>query len=158
MNNFPVVKDGKEYWISRSVAVVGFVFKIINDDIHILANKRGPGTPDFQGCWNCPCGYLDWNETLEQAVIREIREECGITIMNPIFIGIDSNPSSNRQNVTVRYYTIYTGTDNLSVGEGGEENEVSDIKWINVKDIDNYQWAFNHNELIKEILNYYDRN
>lgn len=152
MNNFSVIKDGKEYWISRSVAVVGFVFKIINDDIHILANKRGPGTPDFQGCWNCPCGYLDWNETLEQAVIREIREECGIIIKNPRCIGIDSNPESNRQNVTVRYISLYDNTEETLESDGGEENEVEDIKWINIKDVDDYQWAFNHGELIKEIF------
>lgn len=27
MKNFPVKVNGKEYWISRSVAAVGFVFK-----------------------------------------------------------------------------------------------------------------------------------
>ena len=64
MNNFPVIKDGKEYWISRSIAVACFVYKIVNDEIYVLANKRGSGTPDFQGYWYCPCGYLDYDETL----------------------------------------------------------------------------------------------
>ena len=30
MENFSVIKDGKEYWISRSVAVACFVFKKLN--------------------------------------------------------------------------------------------------------------------------------
>ena len=152
MNNFPVIKDGKEYWISRSVAVACFVYKIVNDEIYVLANKRGSGTPDFQGYWNVPCGYLDYDETLEQAVIREVKEECGITITNPVHFGIDSNPKSNKQNVTIRYVSFYDNQEETLKPNCGEENEVEDIKWINIKDVDSYWWAFNHGELIKELF------
>ena len=50
MKNFPVQVNGKEYWISRAMAVVGLVFCIDNGELFILAGKRGKGTPDFQGC------------------------------------------------------------------------------------------------------------
>ena len=40
LKNFPTVVDGKTYWISRSVAVVGFVFARVNKQLCILANKR----------------------------------------------------------------------------------------------------------------------
>lgn len=43
--------------------------------MYFLANKRGTETPDFQGYWNCPCGYIDFDETEEDAVCREIMEE-----------------------------------------------------------------------------------
>ena len=61
MKNFKItaVEDGKEYWISRSVAVSVFLFVKDKDKLYVLANKRGPGAADFQGLWNCPCGYLD---------------------------------------------------------------------------------------------------
>ena len=64
MKNFPVNVDGKEYWISRSNAVVGIVFKWENGQYHILANKRGKGCPDYVGKWNIPCGYVDYNESI----------------------------------------------------------------------------------------------
>ena len=38
------------------------------------------GAADGQGLWCCPCGYLDFDETLEECVIREIKEETGLTI------------------------------------------------------------------------------
>ena len=59
INNFPFMYRGKEYWYSRSVATTPFVFcKNENNEYCVLANKRGIGTPDFQGLWNVPCGYL----------------------------------------------------------------------------------------------------
>ena len=81
MKNFPLLdENGKEWWISRSIAVTGCVFTFLNGKWCVLANKRGEGTPDFQGMWNMPCGYLDFNETTAEAVIREVYEETGVRL------------------------------------------------------------------------------
>ena len=62
MKNFPIIdsKTGKEYWISRSMAVVILLFAKDNDcDDCILATVRGKGTPDpeYVGKYCVPCGY-----------------------------------------------------------------------------------------------------
>ena len=163
MKNFPVIKDGKEYWVSRSVAVVGIVFCKINGEIHVLANRRGRGAADFQGLWNVPCGYLDYNETLTEAVKREVYEECGVNIPESVFCyaGYKDTPDENRQNVSFRFVAILDSrADNISVGtginnRGGEKNEVEAIQWIPIKEIDNLDWAFNHKDLISEMLESY---
>lgn len=162
MKNFPIkAEDGKTYWISRAIAVTGIVFYTTDADTFILANKRGKNTPDFQGMWNLPCGYLDFDETTKEACSREVYEETGIKV-NPEdwrFIGIADSPSQNKQNVTIRYsYWISDPQPkDISLGSnvedrGGEEGEVETIAWINIKDIDNYEWAFNHKEIIKELF------
>jgi 8-oxo-dGTP pyrophosphatase MutT (NUDIX family) len=158
LKNFPTVVDGKTYWISRSVAVVGFVFARVNKQLCILANKRGEGTPDFQGKWNVPCGYLDYDETGEEGCVREIFEETGVKL-NPTdmkFIQVNTDPvNSNRQNVSLRYRTYLSEefAKNITfTNKNSESNEVDDIKWIPIRDIDNYEWAFNHNELIKNMM------
>ena len=165
MENFPVDYIDKETgekkvaWISRSVAVSGIVFcKDLDGDWCILANKRGKGTPDFQGYWNCICGYLDYDENANQAMNREIFEETGLDIPGRRFIPyfVNSNPKENRQNVTIRFYCILksdiTEWSNFSKDKM-EKDEVADIKWIKVKDINDYQWAFNHNDLINYTYN-----
>lgn len=66
MKNFQVTskEDNQKYWISRSCAVAMFLFSRDKfGNLCVLANKRGTGTPDFQGYWNCPCGYIDFDET-----------------------------------------------------------------------------------------------
>ncbi len=156
MKNFPIEHEGKIYWISRAVAVVGYIFCLDDKKLFVLANKRGSGTPDFQGYWNCPCGYLDFDETTAEACSREIMEETNLNV-NPkslILYGIEDNPSANRQNVTFRYYTFsdryYKGQ--TVYAKGAEENEVSDVEWIPVENIDDYKWAFNHDKTIKEVV------
>lgn len=152
--NFSVNCDGKEYWISRSIAVLGLVYVITpSKSIYILANKRGIGTPDYQGYWNMPCGYLDYNETCKEACIREIYEETGITVPFVNFWTVSDALTDTKQNVTLRYYCCLDSLLEVNKDDfGGEKNEVEEIRWIKLDDINNYNWAFNHLEIIKEFF------
>ena len=159
--NFPFLYKGKELWYSRSVATALFVFaKDANNNLYVLANKRGSGTPDYQGYWNCMCGYIDYDETAERCATRECKEETGLDIPEDKLrlVGIESSPSANRQNITIRYMALLDETltkDSPLMNfdtSNSEEDEVADIRWINIDDIDLYDWAFNHNKRIKKIV------
>lgn len=169
MKNFEVtsVENGNKYWISRAMAVCAIVI-VYDDGIpHLLINKRGPGTPDYQGCWNIPCGYLDWDETTSEACTREILEECKVYI-NPSkwvqYGEIEDSINSNRQNVTIRKIVKLEWNewcnalkDAISMNtDGGEENEVDDIKLLPLSayNIMNTNWAFNHKQLAYDIMTY----
>lgn len=160
MKNFPIIdkNTGREYWISRSVAVLGIV---IGTDIYgtkyILAEQRGIGTPDpeYVGKWCMPCGYLDFDETCKQAVAREVVEETGVNIPSESFelIEINDIPSSDkRQNITFRFKTELKGyiSDFELTSRFSETNEVMGIKWIDLREVNNYKWAFNHEKIIKK--------
>lgn len=153
LHNFPFVHKGKEFWYSRSVAVTNLVFaKNDNDEWCILANKRGSGTPDFQGFWNVPCGYLDFNETGEEAAQRETYEETGVYIKKEkiSLFKVNTSPSENRQNVSLNYFSVAENINDFVLNDSNsEKDEINEIKWIKISEIDNYNWAFNHNKLIK---------
>lgn len=157
MKNFPIIKDGKEYWIARNMAVACFVFTSINNEWHILANKRGPGVSDYKGFWNCPCGYLDYNETTEQAAIREVFEETGVKLNHVEFWKFNDSPHENKQNVTFDYYSIISDPriidiNNNSKDRGGEANEVKEVTWIPVKKLFDYDWAFDHDLIVTNLI------
>ena len=161
MKNFPVNIDGKEYWISRSVAVCGLVITNSNG-LKILISKRGIGCPDEIGKWCCPCGYIDYGETILEALWREIAEETNLFIncKQTNLVKIDDNPKSNKQNITFTYLTVSNEYKEQSIyPKGMEENEVEDVRWIDLKELDNYDFAFNHKELIisiiKQNMNFY---
>ena len=163
MKNFPIIDkiSGREYWISRSVAVVVFVFaRDIYNQEYILAEQRGTGTPDpeYIGKYCVPCGYLDYDETIIQAAQRELMEETGLNFPTTDFklLNINDLPKSDkRQNITFRYIVNSNvnieDLSNLFTTKNSEKDEIESIKFIKLKDIDNYEWAFNHQELIKEI-------
>lgn len=156
MKNFPFKYKGLTYWYSRSCAVVLFAYcKDKLGNLYVLANKRGKGTPDFQGCWNASCGYLDFNETTEEGSVRECYEETGIKISasNITLDSVSSDPKNNRQNVTFYHSTLLNGTiDDWSdfSTKHSEKNEVEEIRWIPITDLSKYQWAFGHDVSIRQ--------
>lgn len=156
MKNFPIEYDGKTYWISRAVAVVGYIFTFDNGKLLVLANKRGKGTPNYQGYWNCPCGYLEFDETTREACVREIAEETNLTV-SPKSLMLDSiqdDPTEDsNQNVTFRYWDFNAWYSALTIyAKGAEPDEVEDVEWIPVEELDNYQFAFNQEKTIKRIV------
>ena len=158
MKNFPIIdKDtGREYWISRSVAVVVAVFTKKS----VLVVQRGTGTPDpeFVGKYCMPCGYLDFDETCAQAAQRELMEETGLNFPISDFklININDDPKGDkRQNLTFRYVVRTSLTEKelelMFTTKNSEKDEVSSIRFIDINNIDMYELAFNHNNLIKEL-------
>lgn len=165
MKNFPIIdkETGREYWISRSVCVLTIVKAYnIHKEECILVVQRGKGTPDpeYIGSYCMPCGYVDFDETIKQAAARELKEETGLTFPISDFnlVAINDIPESDkRQNITFRYIVkTDIPVENLELlftTENSEKDEVSSIRFIRTKDIDLYDWAFNHDKLIKEYGN-----
>lgn len=151
---------GTTLWSGRYCAVSAFIFCYINDEWHILANKRGSGTPDYQGYWNCPCGFLEADESAKEGCAREVREETGYNIPANEFklVEVETDPAKcNNGNVTLRHIVILHYIPDSVPTEGGEENEVDEIKWMPISQIDKYKWAFNHKDRIEELYQEYAR-
>ena len=152
MKNFEFEHEGRKYWYSRSSCTVALLFTTDNTGKwYVLANKRGL---DEKHKWNCPAGYLDFGETIAECAAREVYEETGLKIAKDILhlVFINDDPKETRQNVTFRYVGLLNEkVEDLSKqlnDAHSEKNEVEDIKFIPVEDIDKYEWAFNHENLI----------
>ena len=157
LNNFPFIHKGKLFWYSRSCASTMFAFAKNKEGVwHVLADQRGKGTPDFQGMWNAVCGYLDFNESGEECAQRETFEETGVFIPKSSihFWKVNSEPTQNRQNVSLKYYAILDGICESYTFDtsNSEDGEIEDVKWIPVSDIQNYRWAFGHDAHIQELV------
>lgn len=156
-------------WFSRSVAVAVFIFRKKGDKLQVLLEKRGKGAADNIGKYCSVCGYLEYNENLTDAVARESFEEVAFRInTNKLkFLKINSDPSENRQNVTVHYAYFADETEdfNLANAKGGEKDEVEMAGWFNIatfkteKELSvdipkmhEMDFAFNHDKLIIELL------
>ena len=160
--------DGRVIWISRSVAVMAVIVAhdIENNKKYALVCKRGKDTPDYQGYYCCPCGYLDWDESAEQGAIREVWEETNIDVENIVqynFIDtesclveveieknyfkqpfwVNSSIFANRQNVTLCFGVLFNvkNFDSLPVPSPKNVNtdsfeEVEEVLWMDVSQIE----------------------
>ncbi len=176
-NEHVKLQDGRDAWLSRANAVVAHVcvYSTEKRKWYLLIGKRGSTTPDFRGYWGLPCGYLDWNETLCEAVVRETWEECGLLltslrdderfiesnsaiINNPQNISekpwlISDEPLGDKQNLSFHFPILFSWDGELPAltFENAEEGEVSDLSWMPFESINDMVLAFNHNQRFYEM-------
>jgi ADP-ribose pyrophosphatase YjhB (NUDIX family) len=125
-----------------------------------------------------PCGYLDWNETLYEAMIREVYEETSLFMPDyekyvifdnnkqPFFVK-DDPKADKRQNVSLLFITAYDFINEpdvfpLAEIEAFSCKETAMVKLMNLSEFYgtsmNYEWAFNHDETIKSAMQFFNRN
>ena len=112
----------------RSVRVSAAVIK---DDDKILAAERGYG--EYRGFWEFPGGKREENESGEEAIIREIKEELGVTIETDGFIATIEHDYPDFHLIMDCYYA--------HVVEGViKANEHMALRWISVDEIEGLEW------------------
>lgn len=88
--------------VSMKKAIVAVIIK---DGLILAISRRNDKTKfGFVG------GKVDANETLEQALIRETKEECGITILQHDFFFLRQEPKDNPNGEDFDCYCYYAVT------------------------------------------------
>jgi 8-oxo-dGTP diphosphatase len=64
--------------VPRYATIVDAMLILVRGSEVLLAQRQGTGYAD--GWWNLPSGHLEEGETIDEAVIREAREEIGIEL------------------------------------------------------------------------------
>jgi 8-oxo-dGTP diphosphatase len=100
---------------------------VVVDQERVLLVRRG--TEPLKGHWSLPGGMLEVGESLTDGVIREVREETGLTV-EPVEL-IELLDRIHRDGDRVRYH--YVIADYLCRVKGGELIAASDadaVKWV----------------------------
>lgn len=82
------VREKPDYQWTEQVKA-GIAGIIIKESSSVLLMKRADN-----GLWGIPSGHVEPGESVEQAIIREIKEETGLTVKVSKMIGVYSDPSS----------------------------------------------------------------
>ncbi|CAE7835543.1 unnamed protein product [Symbiodinium sp. CCMP2592] len=91
------LKAGKDY---PGVGVGAFVF---DDRGRVLLVKRSSTSRVAPGTWARPGGAVEHGESCEAALIRELREETGLDIVEPQLLDVSSQISSSSHWVSIGY-------------------------------------------------------
>ena len=116
---------------------------IINKDDCILLIKR-KNNP-FKGKWALPGGFVEYGETTEKAVIREILEETGLETKVKKLLGVYSDPNRDPRGHTVSVVYILEvldgklkGGDDASEAKFFQENQLPELSFDHEKIIRDY--------------------
>lgn len=115
---------------------------IVSDD-KILLIKRGANP--FKGFWALPGGYVEWDESTEEAVIREVQEEIGVVVESSKLIGVYSSPNRHPKQVIDMAYAV-TISGSPKAGDDALEYE-----WFLLNDLPT-ELAFDHEIIIGDYL------
>ncbi len=128
-----------------AVTVDAVVFRngTSGDEVLLIRRKH----PPFEGKWALPGGFVDMDETLEQAVQRELKEETGLEGV-PLrqlkaYSAIDRDPRHRTISVA---FTGRAG-NNLKPAAG---DDAAQVAWFPVKHLP--PLAFDHKEIISDAL------
>lgn len=117
---------------------------VINKNNEILLVKRSLDDPAFPGNWELPGGEIEYGETIQESLQRELQEECGLSI-------------EVRQPLTVNYFYIekiqyfeftFFCKNIKDSYEVVLSNEHSEYIWINFNELDKLELS----EYIKKTL------
>ena len=103
---------------------------IINDNKEILLQKRASKKKYNPNKWGLCAGHVDSGESLEAAVLREIKEEIGLELTEKELNVLEKMEVRKREENShiTRYYYVVCNENNFTI----EKEELSEVKWVSI--------------------------
>ena len=109
-----------------------------DDEILVIDRKK----KDWPGL-TFPGGHVEKDEDFNTSVIREVKEETGLKIKNPILCGIEEFKTKQEDRYLMLYYKTNKFSGKLKSSKEGE------VFWINRKDLDKYKLSLDLKRILK---------
>ncbi|MFH1425014.1 MAG: NUDIX hydrolase [archaeon] len=107
-----------------------------NEKFLLVKRKNEP----FAGKWALPGGFVEANETVEQAAVREVKEELDIDVELEGLLGVYSEPGRDPRGHTVSI--VFFGKKKSGKEKAGSDAE--DFMWALLGKTDSIDFAFDH--------------
>jgi 8-oxo-dGTP diphosphatase len=121
------------------------IFTLREGDLQVLLVKRK--NPPFQGQWAIPGGYVEQNESLEDAATRELFEETHVQGMHieQLYTFGDPGRDPRGRVVTVAYFALVPAPMAVQAGD-----DAAEAQWMSVYRLPAI--AFDHNQIVNYAL------
>ncbi len=125
-----------------ALTVDSVVFKKENNQVRVLLIQRDK--PPFEGMWALPGGFVEMDETLEEAALRELEEETGISevMLSQLhtFGAPDRDP--RHRTVSVVYWGWLESNQKAIAGD-----DARSLQWFNISKLPDL--AFDHKIILQ---------
>ena len=115
--------------------ILGIGVVIVNQGKIVLIKR---GNEPSRGKWTIPGGLVELGETVENAVIREAKEETGLTVENPVLIDVVGNVDLDEHGKIKYHYVIIDYLVHVKGGEVGAASDAAELRWIPFDEVEKY--------------------
>ncbi|MFT4837212.1 MAG: NAD+ diphosphatase [Psychromonas sp.] len=126
-----------QFTFYQNTAAAVMVAICCQDELLVATRAKNPGT----GMWDLPGGFVDPDESLEDAVVRELHEELNITVTGARYIFSNSNTYLYKD---VEYKTcdafFVVELDKKPIVQA--QDDVAAVEWVKLADVDITRFAF----------------
>ena len=112
---------------------------VILQDKKILLLQRSNYTKNYPEFWGCPGGRAEKDETAEQNVVREVKEECNLNF----------SPTSILKTGVWQDRNFYRFLGNWNGKIEIQELEVLDYNWFTYNEAINLKLSFDYKEVVE---------
>ena len=117
---------------------------VFEKDQLILIKRKNP---PFQGVYALPGGFVDIGETVEQACIREAKEETSVNVKIKKLIGVYSDPKRDPRSHVVTIAYLCEPLTNKEKPKA--QDDAAALKIVPLTKVPSLKLAFDHMEIIK---------
>jgi len=132
---------------------------VIAHEGKIVLVKRG--NEPSKGKWSIPGGLVELGESLEHAVIREVKEETCLDVENPSLIDVVDNVDLDEKSKVKYHYVIIDYLVHVKNGTVQAASDAAELRWVPFDEVEKYDLTtsfrlfFRHNREGLEKANSY---
>jgi 8-oxo-dGTP diphosphatase len=125
-----------------SISAGGVCFR--NDDVLLVKIEYGANS----GMWMIPGGFVEIGESIEEATIREVREETGLETEIVRMVGLRSGTQERKEGIQTSLYVVFEVTVKSGIVKK-DDHEIADIRYWSIHEVMESDQII---ELSKEII------
>ena len=129
--------------------IPGVAATIIHENRILLALR---GKPPSQGMWGLPGGVVEVGETLEEAVVREIKEETSVDVEPIKLITIFDTIRRDKEGRIKTHFILFEYLCKYLGGEVKAASDAPDARWISLDALDSIDIMHSTRRFIQKTL------
>ena len=112
----------------------------IDSGLVLIKRKNDP----FKGKWAIPGGFVEYGEKVENAAVREAKEETGLDVTLKEIVGVYSEPGRDPRGhvVSICYFANKKGGTLKAATDAEEVKVFKEIPWSKL--------AFDHDKILRD--------
>ncbi|ASJ01883.1 NUDIX hydrolase [Thermococcus profundus] len=136
-------KHGFKAELHRCIGLTVDAVIIHNNGLVLIKRKNEP----FKDHYALPGGFVEYGETVEEALVREAKEETGLDVRPVKLVGVYSRPNRDPRGHTITVAFLCIGEGELKAGD-----DAKDVFVFPVEEALKLPLAFDHGEILRDAL------